>query len=159
MSETVLNAVGTSAAGTVPGAPMRTINMKYFGYLYIFFGFCLVVFGDLFVYYPKAYEGVYTPAASLDTTSLGILTVVGILTLVLGYLDLRNVKSMTSKTYIPAIIFVLGLILIPLYSYYGAFNGLLGNSYNLAGISMGGVLLVFAALGEIVLMRKKPMHM
>ena len=159
MSETILNAVGTSAPGTVPGAPMRTINMKYFGYLYIFFGFCLLIFGDLFVYYPGAYKGVYTPAASLDTTSLGIISVVGILVLVLGYLDFRNVKSMSYKMYIPAIIFVLGLILIPLYSYYGAFTGLLGNSYNLAGISMGGILLVFASLGEIVLMRKKPIHM
>lgn len=135
---------------------MRKVNMKYFGYLYIFFGFCLVVFGDLFVYYPGAYKGSYTPAKSLDTTSLAILTVVGILLLVLGYLDYRNAKSMSFKSWIPAIVFVLGLVLIPLYSYYGAFTGLLGNSYNLAGISMGGILLVFASLGEIFLGRKKP---
>ena len=155
MSETVLNAAGTSAAGTVAVAPMGKMNMKYFGYLYMFFGFCLLVLGDIFVYYPGAYKGSYTPAKSLDTTSLAILTVVGILVLVLGYLDYRNTKSSSFKSYIPAVIFVLGLVLIPLYSYYGAFTGLLGNSYNLAGVSMGGILLVFAALGEIVLMRRK----
>ena len=157
MSETVLNAAGTSAAGTVAGAPMRTMKMQYFGYLYIFFGFCLLVFGDLFVYYPKAYKGVYTPATSLDTTSLALLSIIGLLILVLGYLDFRNAKSSSFKAYIPAIILVLGLVLIPLYTDYGAFNGLLGSkAYNLAGISMGGLLLVFASLGEIFLARKKP---
>ena len=156
MSETVLNAAGTSAAGTVAGAPVRTIKAQYFGYLYMFFGFCLLVFGDLFLEYPKAYEGNYTPAASLNTTAVGIISVIGMLVLVLGYLDYRNSKSSSFKIYIPAVIFILGLVLIPLYTDYGAFNGLLGNSYNLSGISMGGLLLVFAALGEIVLSRKKP---
>ena len=157
MSETVLNAAGTSAAGTVAGAPMRTMNMKYFGYLYIFFGLALLIFGNLFVEYPKAGVGNFTPAATFNTTNAGILSVVGILVLVFGYLDFRNTKMRSFKIYVPAVIFVLGLVLIPLYSYYGAFNGLLGNSYNLAGASMGGLLLVFASLGEIVLARKKPM--
>jgi hypothetical protein len=139
-------------------APMRKMNMNYFGYLYMFFGFCLLVLGDLFVYYPGAYKGSYTPAKSLDTTSLAILSIVGILVLILGYMDYRNSKSMSFKIYIPAVIFVLGLILIPLYSYYGAFTGLLGNNYNLAGVSMGGILLVFASLGEIALMRMKSAH-
>ena len=156
MSESVLNAAGTSAAGTVAGAPVRTMKMQYFGYLYMFFGFCLLVFGDLFLEYPKAYKGDYTPVASLNTTAVGIISVIGILVLVLGYLDYRNSKSSSFKIYIPAVIFILGLVLIPLYTDYGAFNGLLGNSYNLSGISMGGLLLVFASLGEIVLSRKKP---
>ncbi|MDE1857740.1 MAG: hypothetical protein KGI26_01560 [Thaumarchaeota archaeon] len=157
MSETVLNAAGTSAAGTVAGAPMRTVKMQYFGYLYMFFGLCLLVFGNLFVEYPKAGIGNFTPAASFNTTNAGILSVVGILVLVLGYMDYRGAKMSSFKIYFPAVIFILGLVLIPLYSYYGAFTGLLGNSYNLAGASMGGLLLVFASLGEIVLARKKPM--
>ena len=156
MSETVLNAAGTSAAGTVAGAPSRTIKAQYYGYLYMFFGFSLLLFGDLFLEYPKAYAGNYTPVASLNTTALAIISVIGLLTLVLGFLDYRNSKTSSFKIYIPAIIFVLGLVLIPLYTDYGAFNGLLGNSYNLSGISMGGLLLVFASLGEIVLSRKKP---
>lgn len=155
MSDTVLNAAGTSAAGTVGAAPMKTVNMKWFGYLYAFFGLCVLVIGDLFIEYPKAYKGVYTPAASPDTTAIAIFSIVGILLLVFGVLDYRSAKASTYKVYIPAVVFVLGLVLLPLYTDYGAFNGLLGNSYNLSGISMGGFLMVFAALGEIVLIRKQ----
>jgi magnesium-transporting ATPase (P-type) len=156
MSETVLNAAGTSAAGTVTGAPTRTINLKFFGYLYIFFGIALLVFGNLFLEYPKAYKGVYTPTASLNTTAVAIVSILGILYAVLGYLDYRNVKSRSNKIYYAAILFILGLPLIPLFTDYGAFNGILAsNAYNLSGISMGGLLVVFAALGEMYLLRKQ----
>ena len=160
MSETVLNAAGTSAAGTVGAAPMRTENLKYFDWLYIFFGVCVLVFGNLFVEYPGAYKGVYTAATSLDTTSIAILSILGILYVVLGYLDYRNVKSMSYKVYYALVLFILGIPLTVLYTDYGAFNGLLAhNAYNLSGISMGGLLIIFAALGEIYLLRKqKPMH-
>ena len=160
MSETVLNAAGTSAAGTVAPAPMRTFNLKYFGWLYIFFGAALVVIGNLFIEYPKSYKGDFTATSSFNTTEAAVISVIGLLVLVIGYLDYRSAKSMSRKMYFPAIIFVLGLILIPLFTDYGAFNGLLAsNAYNLSGISMGGLLLVFASLGEIVLMRKPMGHM
>jgi magnesium-transporting ATPase (P-type) len=159
MSETVLNAAGTSAAGTVAPAPMRTFNLKYFGWLYIFFGFALIVFGYLTIEYPGDYKGDFTPTSSFSTTDFGVIAVVGLLLLIVGYLDYRSVKSMDNKIYFPAIIFVLGLILIPLFTYYGSFNGLLGNDYNLSGVSAGGFLLIFASLGEIVLMRKPMGHM
>ena len=155
MSETVLNAAGTSAAGTVASVQPKTMNLKYFGWLYMFFGACVLIIGDLFLEYPGAYKGVYTPAKSLDTTSVAILSVIGILIAILGFLDYRSVKSNSNKTYFAAIIFILGIALIPLYSYYGAFTGLLGNNYDLSGISMGGFLMVFAALGEIYLLRKQ----
>lgn len=161
MSETVLNAAGTSAAGAVGAAPMRTLNLRYFGWLYIFFGLCLLIFGNLFLEYPNAYEGVYTATSSLNTTAVAVISVLGILYVILGYLDYRNTKSMSNKIYYAVILFVLGIPLIPLFTDYGAFNGLLAsNAYNLSGISMGGVLVVFAALGEIFLLRKqRSMHM
>ena len=156
MSETVLNAAGTSAAGTVAGAPVRTASLKFFGYLYIFFGLALLVFGDLFLYYPLAYKGVYTPATHLNMTAIAIVSILGILYAVLGFLDYRNTKSKANKIYYAAILFILGIPLIPLFTDYGAFNGILAsNAYNLSGISMGGLLVVFAALGEMYLLRKQ----
>jgi vacuolar-type H+-ATPase subunit I/STV1 len=155
MSETVLNAAGTSAAGTVAPAPMRTFNLKYFGWLYIFFGLALIIFGYLTIEYPFDYKNDFTPTSSFNTTDFGVLAVIGLLVLIVGFLDYRSAKSMSTKVYLPAVIFVLGLILIPLFTYYGSFTGLLGNNYNLSGASMGGILLVFASLGEIYLTRMK----
>jgi uncharacterized integral membrane protein len=116
--------------------------------------------GYLFVEFPKGYENDFTATSSFNTTNFGIIAVIGLLVLIVGYLDYRSVKSMTKKVYFPAIIFILGLVLIPLFTDYGAFNGVLAsNSYNLSGVSMGGILLVFASLGEIYLMRKPMSHM
>ena len=155
MSETVLNAAGTSAAGTVAPTPMRTFNLKYFGWLYIFFGLALIIFGYLTIEYPYDYKGDFTPTSSFNATNFGVIAVIGLLILIIGYLDYRSTASKSNKIYFPAIIFVLGLILIPLFTDYGAFNGVLAsNNYNLSGVSMGGLLLVFASLGEIFLMRK-----
>jgi magnesium-transporting ATPase (P-type) len=158
MSETVLNAAGTSAAGTVTPMGPRTFNLKYFGWLYIFLGFCIIIFGYLTIEYPKAYDNNFTATSNFNWTNFGVIAVLGLLILIVGYLDYRGVKSMSSKIYFPAIIFILGIALIPLFTDYGAFNGILAsNNYDLSGISMGGFLLVFASLGEIYLMRtKKP---
>jgi vacuolar-type H+-ATPase subunit I/STV1 len=155
MSETVLNAAGTSAAGTVAPAPMRTFNLKYFGWLYIFFGLMLIIFGYLTIEYPLDYKGNFTPTSNFSSTDFAVIAILGLLVLIFGFLDYRNTTSMSNKIYFPAVIFVLGLILIPLFTDYGAFNGVLAsNNYNLSGVSMGGLLLVFASLGEIFLMRK-----
>lgn len=155
MSETVLNAAGTPAAGTA-AAPTRALNLRYFGWLYMFFGACLLVFGNLFLEYPKADENVFTTAKSFDTTASIVISVLAILYLVFGYLDYRNVKSMSNKIYYAVILFILGIPLIPLFTDYGAFNGVLAsNAYNLSGISMGGLLVIFAALGEMYLLRKQ----
>jgi magnesium-transporting ATPase (P-type) len=160
MSETVLNAAGTSAAGTVAPAPMRTFNLKYFGWLYIFFGLALIIFGYLTIEYPLDYKNNFTPTSNFNTTNFGVIAVIGLILLIVGYLDYRNTASKSNKIYFPAVVFVLGLILIPLFTDYGAFNGLLAsNAYNLSGVSMGGLLLVFASLGEIFLMRKPMGHM
>jgi vacuolar-type H+-ATPase subunit I/STV1 len=140
-------------------APMRTFNLKYFGWLYIFFGLALIIFGYLTIEYPYDYKGDFTPTSSFNGTNFGVIAVLGLLILIVGYLDYRSSKSMGNKIYFPAVIFVLGLILIPLFTYYGAFNGLLANDYNLSGVSAGGFLLVFASLGEIFLMRKPTGHM
>ncbi|MDG7008857.1 MAG: hypothetical protein JRN06_11600 [Nitrososphaerota archaeon] len=163
MSETVLNAAGTSAAGTVAAAPMRTVNLKYFDWLYIFFGLAVLILGNYIL---------YTATAGFNTTASEVISVVSVLLVVLGYLDYRNVKSKTYKIYIPVAIFVLGIVLLPLFTYEpyppNLWTGLLVNcfsyktcsalnAYDLTGISMGGFLLIFAALGEIYLMRKKPM--
>jgi hypothetical protein len=158
MSETVVNAAGTSATGTVGTAPMgpRKLNLQYFGWLYVFFGFALIVFGYLTIEYPLDYKGDFTPTSSFSSTDFGVIAILGLLILIVGFLDYRSTKSMSNKVYFPAIIFVLGLILIPLFTDYGAFNGVLAsNNYNLSGVSMGGLLLVFAGLGEIYLMRMK----
>jgi len=67
---------------------------------------------------------------------------------------------MSNKIYFPVAILVLGLILIPLFTDAGAFNGLLESyDYNLSGVSLGGLLLVFSSLGEIYLMRNPTGHM
>lgn len=122
----------------------------------MFFGACLLVFGNLFLEYPKADENVFTTAKSFDTTASIVISVLAILYLVFGYLDYRNVKSMSNKIYYAVILFILGIPLIPLFTDYGAFNGLLAsNAYNLSGISMGGLLVIFAALGEMYLLRKQ----
>jgi len=133
---------------------MRTFNLKYFGWLYIFFGLALIIFGFLTIEYPLDYKGDFTPTSNFSTTDFGVIAVVGLLLLIVGFLDYRSTKSMDNKIYFPAVVFVLGLILIPLFTYYGSFNGLLANNYNLSGVSAGGFLLVFASLGEIFLMRK-----
>lgn len=160
MSETVLNATGTSAAGTVAPAPTRTFNLKYFGWLYIFLGLAIILFGYLTIEYPKGYENNFKAATSFNGTEFGVIAVLGLLILIVGYLDYNSVKSMTKKIYFPAIIFILGIALIPLFTDYGAFNGLLAsNNYDLSGVSMAGLLLVFASLGEIFLMRKPMGHM
>ena len=156
MSESVLNAVGTSAAGTGP-TPRKPMKLKYFDWLYIFTGLSILIFGPLTLYYPKAYAGNYAVATSLNTTNLAILAVLGLLIALFGFLDWRNTKSMSPKPYFAAIIIVLGIVLLPLYTFYGAFNGLLGNNYDLSGLSMGGFLLIFAGLGEIYLMRQPRM--
>jgi peptidoglycan/LPS O-acetylase OafA/YrhL len=157
MSETVLNAVGTSA-GTYP-APRKSIPLKYFDWLYIFIGLAVLIFGPLTLYYPKNYEDVWTPATNLNTTDVAILAVLGLLIAIFGFLDYRNTKSKANKLYFIPIIIILGIILIPLYSYYGAFNGLLGNNYDLSGLSMAGILLIFAGLGEIYLIRRPSAQM
>jgi magnesium-transporting ATPase (P-type) len=155
MSETVLNAAGTSAAGTVSMAP-RTFNLKYFGWLYIFFGISLIIFGYLTIEYPLDYKNNFTPTSNFNTTNFEVIAILGLLILIVGFLDYRSVKSKSNKVYFPAVIFILGLVLIPLFTDYGAFNGVLAsNQYNLSGVSMGGLLLVFAGLGEIYLMRMK----
>jgi len=160
MSETVLNAAGTSAAGTVAPAPMRTFNLKYFGWLYIFLGLALIIFGYLTIEYPYDYKGDFTTTSNFSSTNFAIIAVLGLLILIVGFLDYRSTKSMSNKIYFPAVIFILGLILIPLFTDYGAFSGVLAsNNYNLSGVSMGGLLLVFASLGEIFLMRKPTGHM
>jgi hypothetical protein len=155
MSETVVNAAGTSASGTAMPAAMRTFNMKYFSWLYMFFGLALIIFGYLTIEYPKDYKGDFTPTTNFSTTDFAVLAVIGLIVLIVGYLDYRGTKTMSNKIYFPAVIFILGLILIPLFTYYGAFNGVLANNYNLSGASMGGLLLVFASLSEIYLMRMK----
>jgi hypothetical protein len=153
MSETVLNAAGTSAAGTV--TPMRTFNLKYFGWLYMFLGVAFILFSYLTIEYPYDYKYDFTPTSSFNWTDFGVIAVIGLILLIVGFLDYRSVKSMSNKIYFPAVVFVLGIILIPLFTYYGAFNGVLeSGDYNLSGVSMGGILLVFAGLGEIYLMRR-----
>jgi hypothetical protein len=161
MSSTVANAAGTSAGGMVSMAPTKTLNMKWFDYLYIFVGLALIVFTYLNLEYPLDYKSNFTPTSSFDTTAFAIVAVIGILIVIFGFLDYRNVKSMSSKVVFPAIIFVLGIVLLPLFTYkYASFNGLLeSNNYNLSGVSVGGLLLVVASLGEIYLMRKTPAHM
>ena len=160
MSETVLNAAGTSAAGTVAPAPMRTFDLKYFGWLYIFLGIVFIIFGYLTIEYPGDYKGNFTPTSSFSSTDFAVIAVIGLLVLIVGFLDYRSTKSMSNKVYFPAIIFILGLILIPLFTDYGAFNGVLESSnYNLSGVSLGGLLLVFSSLGEIYLMRNPTGHM
>ena len=160
MSETVLNAAGTSAAGTVAPAPMRTLPLKYFGWLYIFFGLALIIFGYLTIEYPGDYKGNFTPTSSFSGTDFAVIAVIGLLVLIVGFLDYRNTKSMSNKIYFPVAILVLGLILIPLFTDAGAFNGLLESyDYNLSGVSLGGLLLVFSSLGEIYLMRNPTGHM
>jgi hypothetical protein len=154
MSETVLNAAGTSTAGTVT-TPMRTIPLKYFGWLYMFFGLALIIFGYLTIEYPFDYKGDFTPTSNFNNTNFEVIAIIGLLVLIFGFLDYRGTKAKDNKIYFPAVIFVLGLILIPLFTDYGAFNGVLAsNNYNLSGVSLGGLLLVFASLGEIFLMRK-----
>jgi peptidoglycan/LPS O-acetylase OafA/YrhL len=157
MSETVLNAVGTSA-GTFP-ASRKSINLKYFDWLYIFIGLAVLIFGPLTLYYPDNYEDVWTPATNLNTTDVAILAVLGLLIAIFGFLDYRNTKSKANKLYFIPIIIILGIVLIPLYTYYGAFNGLLGNNYDLSGLSMAGILLIFAGLGEIYLIRRPSAQM
>jgi hypothetical protein len=153
MSETVLNAVGTSATGTVPTS-RKSIDLKYFDWLYMFIGLGVLIFGPLTLEYPKSYEDVWTPATNLNTTDVAILAVLGALIAIFGYLDYRNTHSKSNKLYFIPIIIILGIALIPLYTYYGAFNGLLGNNYDLSGLGMAGLLLVFAGLGEIYLIRR-----
>jgi peptidoglycan/LPS O-acetylase OafA/YrhL len=158
MSETVLNAVGTSAAGTVP-TPRKSIDLKYFDWLYIFIGIAILIFGPLTLYFPDNYEDVWTVATNLNTTDVAILALLGVLIAIFGFLDYRNTKSKSNKLYYIPIIIILGIALIPLYTYYGAFNGLLGNNYDLSGLSMAGILLVFAGLGEIYLIRRPSAQM
>jgi hypothetical protein len=158
MSETVVNAAGTSATGTVGMTPMGPgkLNLKYFGWLYVFFGLVLIIFGYLTIEYPLDYKGDFTPTSNFSSTDFGVIAVLGLLILIVGLLDYRNTKSMSNKIYFPAVIFILGLILIPLFTDYGAFNGVLAsNNYNLSGVSLGGLLMVFASLGEIYMMRMK----
>jgi len=155
MSETVLNAAGTSAAGTVATTPMRKLDLKYFGWLYMVFGLAVIIFGDLAVEYPKAYKGNLTATSSFSTTDAAVISAIGLLVAIIGFLDYRSTKSMSNKVYLPAIIFVLGLVLVPLFTDYGAFNGVLESAaYELSGVSLGGLFLIFASLGEIYLMRK-----
>lgn len=140
--------------------PMRKLDLKYFGWLYVVFGVLLALFGDLNIAFPYSYKGDFSFASKFMTTDAAVITVIGLLVAVIGFLDYRSVKSMSNKIYFPAIILVLGIVLLPLFTYYGAFNGLLeSNNYNLSGASLGGLLLVFASLGEIYLMRKTPAHM
>jgi peptidoglycan/LPS O-acetylase OafA/YrhL len=148
MSETVLNAVGTSAPATAM-AQQKGVNMKWFPWLYILIGLAILIVGPATMYQ----EGGWS------TTDYGIVAVIGILVTAVGFMDFRNIRSMANKPIFAAILIILGIILLPLFTYYGAFNGLLGNDYNLSGLSMGGFLLIFAGLGEIYLLRKKPMHM
>ncbi|MDG6954141.1 MAG: hypothetical protein JRN33_04060 [Nitrososphaerota archaeon] len=158
MSEKVLNATGASATGIGP-APRKSINLMYFDWLYILIGLSILVFGPLTLYYPKSYEDVWTPASSLNTTDVAIIALLGVLIAVFGFLDWRNTRSKSNKLYFVPVIIVLGIVLVPLYTYYGAFNGLLGNSYDLSGLGMAGILLIFAGLSQIYLMRKPPMQM
>jgi len=157
MSETVPNAVGTSAAGTVPTL-RKSIDLKYFDWLYIFIGVCVLIFGPLTLEYPYAYNNDFTVAKSLNTTDVAILAVLGILIAIFGFLDYMNTKSKSNKLYYAPVILILGIILIPLYTYYGSFNGVLGNNYDLSGLSMAGILLIFAALGEVYLIRRPSAH-
>ena len=139
--------------------PRKSVSFKYFDWLYIFIGLSVLIFGPLTLYYPKSYEDVWTPAASLNTTDVAILALLGVLIAVFGFLDWMNTKSHKNKLYFVPVIIILGIVLIPLYTYYGAFNGVLGNNYDLSGLSMAGILLIFAGLGQIYLMRKPPMQM
>jgi peptidoglycan/LPS O-acetylase OafA/YrhL len=161
MSKTVLNAAGTSAGGMVSTAPTKTINMKWFDYLYIFVGLALIVFTYLNLEYPYSYKYDFTPTSSFDTTAFATVAVIGVLIAIFGFLDYRNVKSMSNKVYYAVIVFILGIPLIPLYTYYnGYWTGVFGDNYNLTGVSLTGLLLIFAALGEIYLLRKQSsMHM
>jgi len=154
MSETVLNAAGTSAGGMVSTAPTKTINLKWFGYLYIFLGLALIVFTYLNIEYPKAYVPDFTPTKNFNTTAFATISVIGILIAIFGYLDYRNVKSMANKIYYAVIVLILGIPLLPLYTdYNGYWTGVFGYNYNLSGVSLAGLLLIFAALGEIYLLR------
>jgi len=141
-------------------APMKTINMKWFDYLYIFVGLALIVFTYLNLEYPYSYKYDFTPTKSFDTTAFATVAVIGILIAIVGFLDYRNVKSMANKWYYALIVVILGIALLPLYTYYnGYWTGIFGDNYNLAGVSLAGLLLIFAALGEIYLLRQSSKHM
>jgi magnesium-transporting ATPase (P-type) len=161
MSSTVANVAGTSAGGMVSMAPTRPVNLKWFDYLYIFMGVALIVFTYLNLEYPLDYKNNFTPTSNFDTTAFATVAVIGILIAIVGFLDYRNVKAKSNKVYYAAIVFVLGIPLIPLYTYYnGYWTGVFGDNYNLTGVSLAGLLLIFAALGEIYLLRKQSsMHM
>jgi hypothetical protein len=134
---------------------MRTFNLKYFGWLYMFFGAATILFTYLNIEYPYAYKPDFTPTSNFNWTDFGVAAIIGLLVFIVGFLDYWSARSMTKRIYFPAIIFVLGIALIPLFTDYGAFNGILeSNAYNLSGVSLGGLLLVFASLGEIYLMRR-----
>jgi hypothetical protein len=163
MSETVLRAAEISAAGTTTPI-QKTTNLKYFDWLYIFFGLVVLLLGNYLL---------YTATAGFNAAASEVISIVGVLLVILGYLDFRNVKSKTYKIYIPIIIAILGIVLLPLFTYEpyppnlwsGIFINLNNcysfsscakvNGYDLSGISGGGFLLLFAALGEIFLMRKR----
>jgi len=140
-------------------APLRTFNLKYFGWLYMFMGLATIIFGYLTIEYPYGYNNDFTATTNFNTTEFGVIAILGLLVLIFGYLDYRNTKSMSNKIYFPAIILILGIVLIPLFTYkYASFSGLVSsNNYDLSGVSVAGIMLVVASLGEIYLMRmKKP---
>ncbi|MDG6981232.1 MAG: hypothetical protein JRN51_09020, partial [Nitrososphaerota archaeon] len=116
MSEKVLNATGASATGIGP-APRKSINLMYFDWLYILIGLSILVFGPLTLYYPKSYEDVWTPASSLNTTDVAIIALLGVLIAVFGFLDWRNTRSKSNKLYFVPVIIVLGIVLVPLYTF------------------------------------------
>ena len=140
---------------------MKKINMKWFGYLYMFVGVVLILFTYLNLEYPYSYKYDFTPTKSFDNTAFATVAVIGILIAIMGFLDYRNVKSMANKWYYALVVLVLGIALLPLYTYYnGYWTGIFGDNYNLAGVSLAGLLLIFAALGEVYLLRKQgSMHM
>ena len=142
-------------------APMKTINMKWFDYLYMFVGVVLILFTYLNLEYPYSFKYDFTPTSNFDTTAFATVAVIGILIAIMGFLDYRNVKSMANKSYYALVVLVLGIALLPLYTYYnGYWTGSFGDNYNLAGVSLAGQLLIIAALGEVYLLRKQgSMHM
>lgn len=168
MSEAVTHAVEAPGSAVAPSSQKKFINPKYFSYLYIAVGVLVIVFGNAAL----ANTSKYYP--TFNSSDAGVLSVFGLLFIVLGYLDYRNVKSGANKPYLAAILFVLGVIfmllfvnqydappfapleIIPIQTKTSAFY--IGNYVvrdQLEGMSNLGILVWLAAIVEIVAFRMR----
>ena len=166
MSEAVTHAVEAPGSAVAPPNQRKFINPKYFSYLYIAIGALVIVFGNAAL----ANTSKYYP--TFNGSDAGVLTVFGLLFIILGYLDYRNVKTGANKPYLAAILFFLGVIfmllfvgqydkpplapleIIPIQTKTSAFY--IGDYHvrnQLEGMSNLGIMVWLAALVEIVAFR------